>query len=68
MLFKASIENPIYKPTCGWMVRGTVISPAHQGLSPGARIYFWIYFRIFGDAHSVGEDVSVDDEVPTVTS
>ena len=26
------------EPTCGWMVRGTVVSLAHQGSSPGARI------------------------------
>ena len=26
-----------------------------------------IYFRISGDAHSVREDVSVDDEAPMVT-
>ena len=26
------------------------------------------YFRISGDAHSVGGDVPVDDEVPTATS
>ena len=52
------------EPTCGWMVRGTVVSPAHQGSNPGARIYFWSYFRISGDAHSVGGDVLVDDDAP----
>ena len=52
----------------GWMVRGTVVSRTHQGSSPGARIYSWIYFRISGDAHSVAGDVPVDDEVPTVAS
>ena len=56
------------EPTYDWMVRGTVVSLAHQGSNPGARIYFWIYFRIFGDAHSVGRDVPVDDEALTVTS
>ena len=50
------------------LVRGTVVSLTHQGSNSGARIYFWIYFRISGDAHSVGGDVSVDDAVPTVTS
>ena len=44
------------------MVRGTVVSPAHQGSNPGARIYSWIYFRISGDAHSMGGDVPIDDE------
>ena len=38
-----------------------MVSPAHQGSSPGARIYSWIYFKISGDAHSVGGDVPVDD-------
>ena len=55
------------EPTCGWMVRGIVVSPAHQGSSPSARIYFRIYVRISGDAHSVGGDVPVDEEAPTVT-
>ena len=40
------------------MVRGTVVSPAHQGSNPGGRIYS----SIFGDALSVGGDVPVDDE------
>ena len=31
-------EKSICEPTCGWMVRGTVLSPAHQGSSPVARI------------------------------
>ena len=26
--------------------------------------YSWIYFRIYGDALSVGEDVPIDDEAP----
>ena len=56
------------EPTCGWMVRGTVVSPAHQGSNPGARIYSWIYFRVSGDAHSLGGDVLVDDEALMVTS
>jgi hypothetical protein len=55
------------EPTGRWMVRGTVVFPTHQGSSPGARIYSWIYFRISSNAHSVGGDVPVDDEVPTVT-
>ena len=61
-------SNNSSEPTCGWMVRGTVVSSAHQGLNSDARIYSYIYFRIFGDAHSVGGDVPVDDEAPTVTS
>ena len=28
------------EPTCGWIVRGTVVFSTHQGSSPGARIYF----------------------------
>ena len=56
------------EPTCGSMVRGTVVFPAHQGSNLGARIYSWIYFRISSNAHSVEEGVPVDDEVPTVTS
>ena len=56
------------KDTSSWMVRGTVVSPAHQGSSPDARIYSWIYFRISGYAYSVGGDVLVDDEAPTMTS
>jgi hypothetical protein len=43
-----------------------VVSLAHQGSNPGARIYFWIYFRIYGDAYSVGGDVPIDDEVGRV--
>ena len=50
------------------MVRGTVVSKAHQDSNPGARIYSWIYFRISDDAHSMGGDVPVDDEAPTMTS
>ena len=42
-----------------------MVSPAHQGSNPGARIYSWIYFKISGYAHSVGGDVPVDDVVPT---
>ena len=61
-------HQPRGEPTCGWMVRGTVVSPAYQGSNPDARIYSWIYFRISGDAHSVGGDVPVDDEVPMVAS
>ena len=34
------------EPTCGWMVRGIVVSTAHQSSSPGARIYSWIYLMI----------------------
>ena len=48
--------------TYDWMVRGTLVSPAHQSSNPGACVYSWIYFRIFGDAHSVWGDVPVDDE------
>ena len=48
---KVNFSNHWYicEPTCGWMVRGTVVSPAHQGSSSGARIYSWNYFRISGD-------------------
>ena len=54
--------------TYDWMVRGTVVFSAHQGLNSGARIYFWIYSKISVDVYSVGGDVPVDDEVPTVIS
>jgi hypothetical protein len=37
-------------------------------ISRNIRNRSWIYFRISGDAHLVGGDVLVDDEVPTVTS
>ena len=37
------------------MVWRAVVSPAHQDLNPGAHIYSWIYFRIFGDVRSVGD-------------
>ena len=50
------------QPVVGWLEG--LWSPTHQGSNPGARIYSWIS----GDAHSVGGDVSVDDEMPTVTS
>ena len=46
-LLNCAARKPIY----GWMVRWTVVSLAHQGSNPGARICSWIYFRIFGDAH-----------------
>ena len=61
-------NRPCCELTCGWMVRGIMVSSAYQGSNPDARIYFWIYFRISSDAHSVGGDVPVDDEVSTVTS
>ena len=67
----SSLASDLYaicKSTCGWMVRGTVVFPAHQGSNPDARIYFWIYFRFFGNVHLVGGDVPVDDEVPMMTS
>ena len=49
------------------MVKRTVVSSIYQGSNSDAHIYSRIYFRISGDAHSMGGDVSVDDEMPTVT-
>ena len=39
--------------------------PTPSGFKSCCSHYFWIYFRISGDALSLGEDVPIDDEAPT---
>ena len=58
----------LYESTCGWMVRRTVVSPAHQSKSHGARIYPGLISVFSGDVRSVGGDVPLDYEAPMVTS
>ena len=50
---------------CDWMVRRTVVSPAHQSESPRLTLvlaFSWIYSNPSGNVHSVGEDVRVEYE------
>ena len=45
-----------------------MVSPAHQGSNPGARIYLVLISVFSGDVRSVGGDVPLNYEAPMVTS